>query len=266
VTPHTSRSRAAWCRRPGDATAQRQADRPRGDALVVARDGTHAGRYARGTVRTRDGTHVGLWMRRVRGQTRDDRRGERQVDAAVFALRRLKNCARITRSTRERSSSPPPQAPLRPEEIFSVSGRGRGRGTGAEWDVVGRGGAVRLGTAHRAPASALRRCRELQGEPITSEWVQSEGPGPRRPANFRGERASCSCAIHGTPGGHDDALSLGGHDDALSAAPHRPAPSHDIPFRTGPSPSPSPRNRKKSLPVVAGPVEAVKNCAPSSTS
>src|SRR5882757_3345662 len=79
-----------------------------------------------------------------RRNTRGDAGGEREACSCVFPLRHLKNCARITRSTRERSSSPPPQAPLL-EGFFSFLGerekergpvrdgvRGTGR-SGAGW-------------------------------------------------------------------------------------------------------------------------------------
>src|SRR5882757_4075428 len=56
---------------------------------------------------------------RIRGETRGGATAIAEAIASVFPLRCLENCARITRTTRERSSPPAPQA-LRPGELHLV--------------------------------------------------------------------------------------------------------------------------------------------------
>ena len=66
-----------------------------------------------------------------------------EVTACVFPLRCLENCARITRTTRVRSSPPVPQA-LRLEEFkFWFFGEKKENGpvrNGMSWDGVGQCG------------------------------------------------------------------------------------------------------------------------------
>src|SRR5882757_9019974 len=110
-----------------------------------------------------------------RRNTRGDAGGEREACSCVFPLRHLKNCAQITRSTRERSSSPPPQAPLL-EGVFSFSGRERERGPvrdGGSWD-----GAVQCGMGHpeTEPRTALPRPTTPHPAPATLSFSFSPKP------------------------------------------------------------------------------------------
>jgi hypothetical protein len=119
-------------------------------------------------------------MRPGRGQTRRLRQRRRPSVLVRVCPPPLKNCARRTRSTKERSSSPPPQA-LRPPELDLFRGRSRGRRTGAGWDVEGRGGPVRGGQMRgscRQPMQATTpERRDQHGQAGTSS--ERDGiPGP----------------------------------------------------------------------------------------
>jgi len=117
-----------------------------------------------------------------------------QACSSVFALRHLKNCARITRSTRVRSSSPPPQALLLGRRFFRGSeGEGeRPVWDGGSWDGVGRCGSVRFGEpecARSVPNGGLVRERSSRRtsigahilEPLASRSRWSPCRARRRP-------------------------------------------------------------------------------------
>jgi hypothetical protein len=239
-------------------------------------------RYARvygmraGTVRTR--ARYARWPVDAacpRTNTRHHH-GDREAYPSVFALRHLKNCARGPRSTRERSSSPPPQARLLLPEKFRFRAEEEGEGPvrdGMSWDGAGRCGMGsdqwRLGTMGFQVA---RRAVPLRDGVQVARMGSGCAHGFRLRAWFRLRggvqvaRWGSGCAVGFRLRGGVQ-VERWGSGRAVGSSPPRTAPPRPTTSRPAPVPLPlPPPETEKSLGVVAGPVGAVKNCAPSSTS